>query len=194
MLVGEAPSKDDDKQGIPFVGRAGRHLSDLLAAAGVPEDQIYMANVIKCRPPRNRFPEDGPEPETCRGYLLKQIEIVKPKAIIVAGKQALRYLLIHGTTEKHTPLNPWINKQYRRRDPFGDVRFLCVYHPAYLVRRNDEEDEEAWVQSVAGLWAYVEHRLAGTAPAPVPFKEIRPTPVGPRQGRNLFGRSRKEVL
>lgn len=194
MIVGEAPGKDEDKQGFPFVGRAGQLLADLLKAANVPEDQIYMANVLKCRPPKNKFPQDGPEPETCRNYLLKQIDIVQPKAIIVAGKQALRYALLHGTHEKHNPLQPWINKQFRRKDLYGDIRFLCVYHPAYLIRRNDEEDQEEWINAVAKLWLYVQHKLAETPPALTPFKDIRPAPDVPRQGRNLFGSDRKNIL
>lgn len=192
MLIGEAPGRDEDQQGYPFVGRAGQHLSSLLRAAGVPEDQVYMANVLKCRPPDNRFPEGKEEPEICRNYLLKQIKAVQPKAILLAGKQALRYLLLHGTTEQHQPFTPWVNKQYRRKDLFGDIRIAVVYHPAYLVRRNDEVDEEAWVQSVAGIWSYVQHKLNETAPAPVPFKEIRPAPERPRMGRNLFGKARRK--
>lgn len=194
MVVGEAPGKDEDEQGFPFVGKAGDHLSELLKAASIPEELIYYSNILKCRPENNKFPEDGSEPETCRGYLLKQIELVKPKAIILAGKQALRYLLIHGTSEKWQPLIPWINKQFRRRDPFGDIRFLVVYHPAYLIRRNDEEDEEAWVQAVAGIWNYVQHKINGTAPAPIPFKEIHSLSERPKQGRNLFTNKRDIAL
>jgi uracil-DNA glycosylase family 4 len=191
MLVGEAPGADEDRSGLPFVGRAGRLLSQLLEAARVPEDRIYKCNIIKCQPPKNKFPAGGKEPEICRGYLLKQIEEIKPKAIILTGKQALRYLLLHGTTEQWEPLIPWINKQYRRRQDYGDTRFLIVYHPSYLMRSNNEEDQEAWVQAVAQLWAYVEHKLAGTAPAPTVFKEIRVPPTPPRMGRNLFARGHR---
>jgi uracil-DNA glycosylase len=194
MIVGEAPGEDEDKCGLAFVGKAGKHLSNLLQAARVPQDQVYMANVLKCRPDKNRFPEGGPEPETCRKFLLKQIEHVKPKAIIITGQQALRYLLLWGTSEEWNPLHPWINKQYRRRDLFDDVRFLVCYHPSYLIRTEIEEDEEAWIQSVAQLWAFVEHKLAKTPPAPMSFVDIRPPPVVPRQGRNLFGKSRGKIL
>jgi uracil-DNA glycosylase family 4 len=150
---------------------------------------------LKCRPPENRFPAEGEEPEICRGYLLKQIEIIKPRAIILTGKQALRFVLLYGTTEKHNPLHPWINRQYRRREDFGDTRFLIVYHPSYLLRSQNEEDEEAWVQAVAQLWAYIKHKIDGTAPAPTVFKEIRVPPKPPRMGRNLFGqKGRGKVL
>lgn len=194
MIIGEAPGKDEDKQGQPFVGRAGQLLGQLLISARIPEDQVYMANVLKCRPPNNRFPEDGEEPEKCRGYLLKQIKEVNPRAVLLTGKQALKYVLLHGTTEEATPLNPWINKQFRRKDLFGDLRFMVVYHPAYLMRRNDEIDMEAWISSVAGIWSYVTHKENGTAPPAMPFRDIRPAPIVPRQGRNLFAEGRGPAL
>jgi len=193
MIIGEAPDKDDDAAGEAFVGKAGQLLSELLAAGRVPEDKVYLTHVLKCAPPKNRFPE-GSEAETCRGYLLKQIEQVKPKAVILTGAQALKYTILHGTSEIADPLNPWINKQYRRKDLFGDIRFLVVYHPAYLQRRNDDVDNEAWVSAVSSLWSYVEHKIAGTAPAITPFEDIRPPPIVPRQGRNLFNEGRRRVL
>ena len=152
MIVGEAPGQEEDACGQAFVGKAGRLLSKLLNAARVPEDQVYLANVLKCRPANNRFPEGDP-PEKCRQYLLKQVQLVQPKAVLLCGKQALSYLLIHGTHEDPNPIFPWINKQYRRRDVFGDIRFLVCYHPSYLLRTGIEEDQEAWIQSVASLWA-----------------------------------------
>ena len=142
MIVGEAPGEDEDNTGVAFVGKAGKHLNTLLKAARVPLDQYYCANILKCRPQKNKFPEDGPEPETCRGFLLKQIAEVKPKAVIITGKQALKYLLLWGTHEEPNPLHGWINKQYRRRDLFGEIRFLVCYHPSYLLRTEIEEDEE----------------------------------------------------
>jgi len=194
MIVGEAPGEDEDKSGLAFVGKAGQHLSNLLQAARVPEDSVYLCNVLKCRPEKNRFPEGGPEPEMCRGYLLKQIAQVKPKAIIITGMQALRYLLLWETSEEWSPLHPWINKQFRRRDLFEDIRFLVCYHPSYLLRTEIEEDEEAWIQAVGQLWAFVEHKLAKTPPAPMSFVDIRPPPTVARQGRNLFGKSRGRIL
>ena len=194
MIVGEAPGEDEDETGFAFVGKAGKHLSNLLAAARVPDDQYYCANVIKCRPQQNKFPEGGPEPETCRKYLLAQVAEVQPKAVIITGKQALRYLLLWGTHEEWNPLHPWINKQFRRRDLFDDIRFLVCYHPSYLLRNKIEEDEEAWIQAVGQLWAFVEHKVAGTPPAPMAYTDIRPPPEVPRQGRNLFGKSRGRIL
>ena len=195
MIVGEAPGQDEDASGLAFVGKAGQLLSRLLSASRVPEDEIYFANVLKCRPPKNRFPEEAGGPaETCREYLLKQIKVVNPVAVILTGKQALRYLLLHNTAEEPEPLHPWINRQFRRRDLFGETRFLVCYHPSYLLRTEIEEDQEGWVQSVAQLWTYVQHKRTGTPPAPMPFDDIRPVPSQPRMGRNLFGKDRGPVL
>lgn len=194
MIIGEAPGESEDKTGEAFVGRSGQHLTDLLRAARVPESEVYFANIVKCRPDKNRFPETEKEPATCRGYLLKQIKLVKPKAIIITGKQALRYLLLWETQELWEPIQPWIGKQFRRRDVFGDIRFLVCYHPSYLLRTEIEEDEEAWIQSVAQLWTFVDHKLSGTPPAPMFFRDIRPAPITPRMGRNLFGKQRGTIL
>lgn len=191
MVIGEAPGRDEDAIGEPFVGRAGQHLSGLLAAAGVPEDELYFANVLCCRPPDNKFPTRTNEPMTCRGYLLRQIEVIQPSAIILTGKQALRYVLLEGTSETCDPLFPWINRQCRRRDMFGNIRFLICYHPSYLMRTNNDDDEEAWIQAVAQLWSHVNHRRDGTAPAPVAFLDINPAVAPPRMGRNLFGKGKK---
>lgn len=193
MIVGEAPGEDEDRTGLAFVGKSGRHLSSLLKAARVPEDSYYACNVLKCRPNENRFPE-GKEPEICRGFLVRQIKFVDPKAILITGKQALKYLLLWDTHEEVEPLFPWINRMFRRRDLYGDAIFLVCYHPSYLLRTEIEEDEEAWVQAVAQLWTYVEHKIAGTAPAPLSFTEIRSAPIVPRMGRNLFGHDRGRIL
>jgi DNA polymerase len=193
MIVGEAPGEEEDLSGQAFVGKAGRHLTQLLRAAHVPDDAYYACNVLKCRPPENRFPDKG-EPEICRKFLVQQVKQVNPRAILVTGKQALKYLLLWDTHEEVEPLFPWINRLFRRRDLYGEAIFLVCYHPSYLMRSEIEEDEEAWIQAVAQLWTYIEHKLAGTAPAPLSFTEIRTTPTVPRIGRNLFGTDRGRVL
>lgn len=193
MIVGEAPGEDEDKTGLAFVGKAGKHMTRLLNAARVPDDQYYAVNVLKCKPKRNRFPEGG-EATICRGFLVKQIEHVQPKAILITGKQALKYLLLWGTHEEPDPIFPWINQMFRRRDLYGEIIFLVGYHPSYLMRSKIEEDEEAWVQSVAQLWSYVEHKVAGTPPAPIAFTDLRAAPTVPRMGRNLFAKNRGRAL
>jgi uracil-DNA glycosylase len=193
MIVGGAPGEEEDASGSAFVGKAGRHLTQLLRAARVPDDGYYCCNVLKCRSADNRFPDKG-EPEVCRNYLVRQVKEVNPKAVLVMGKEALKYLLLWDTHEEIEPLFQWINRIFRRRDLYGEAIFLVCYHPSYLLKTEIPEDEEAWVQAVAQMWAYVEHKLAGTPPAPLSFGEIRSAPIVPRQGRNLFGTDRGRVL
>ena len=192
MVIGEAPGEEEDKQGWAFVGKAGQLLVQLLQAARVPDEQVYFANVLKCRPPKNRFPREGDEAKLCRGYLIKQIKEVKPKAIILAGSKAIQYVLAWGTTEQIEPVHAWVNKQYRRRDLFGNTRLLATYHPSYLLRNQIEEDQESWINAAGELWVYIEHKLNGTPPPPTKFKDIRPAPKVARQGRNLFGDADQE--
>ena len=92
MFVGEAPGADEDIQGIPFVGRAGQLLTKIIEAIGLKRDDVYIANVIKCRPPQNRNPEPD-EVETCEPFLFQQIDIIKPKVIVALGKFAAQTLL-----------------------------------------------------------------------------------------------------
>ena len=193
MIVGEAPAEEDDRTGLAFTGKAGKHLNRLLQAARVPTDNYYATNVIKCHPDKGRFP-DGNEAEICRKYLVKQVQLVQPKAVIITGVQALKYLLLWETHEEPEPLHGWINRTFRRRDLYGEIMFLVCYHPSYLMKTEIDEDEEGWVQSVAALWAYCQHKIAGTAPAPLAFEELRSVPQIKRMGRNLFGTDRGRVL
>lgn len=193
MIIGEAPGEDEDRTGLAFVGKAGKYMTQLLRAAHVPDDAYYATSVIKCKSDRNRFP-DKDEPEICRRYLVKQVEIIKPKAVLICGKQALKYLLLWDTHEECDPIFSWIGRMFRRRDLYGEMIFLVCYHPSYLMRTKIEEDEEAWIQSVAALWSYVEHKLVGAPPAPLAFEDLRSAPSVPRMGRNLFGRGRGRAL
>lgn len=92
MLIGEAPGKDEDEQGKPFVGRAGRLLTEALEMEGLNRQKVYIANIIKCRPPDNRLPKAG-ERKTCLPYLLRQIEIVDPKVIVLLGNTSIKAIV-----------------------------------------------------------------------------------------------------
>ena len=193
MVIGEAPGEHEDAVGKAFVGPSGKYLNTLLAAGRVPIDGYYCANVLKCRPPKNRFPEDETScAALCRGYLVRQIRLVKPIGVLLLGMQALRYVLLWNTSEEQRSLFPWINKQFRRKDLFGDVRFLVAYHPSYMMRSNIEEDEEAWIQAVSSLWTFIQCKLEKRPPAPMAFTDISSTSTMVRQGRNLF-RNRGEL-
>jgi DNA polymerase len=133
MFVGEAPGADEDIQGEPFVGRAGQLLTKIIEAIGLTRDSVYIANVIKCRPPGNRNPEPD-EVDTCEPFLFRQIDIIKPKVIVALGKFAAQSLL--RTTEPITRIR---GREYQYRDAI----LMPTYHPAYLLR-NPASKREVW--------------------------------------------------
>jgi len=133
MFVGEAPGHDEDVQGIPFVGRAGQLLTKIIEAIGLTRDEVYIANVIKCRPPDNRNPEQD-EVETCEPFLFQQIEIIKPAVIVALGTFAARTLL-------HT-LDP-ISRLRGRVYDYRGAKLIPTFHPAYLLR-NPASKRDVW--------------------------------------------------
>jgi DNA polymerase len=133
MFVGEAPGADEDVQGEPFVGRAGQLLTRIIEAIGLARGDVYIANVIKCRPPGNRNPEPD-EVEQCEPFLFRQIDQIKAKVIVALGKFAAQSLL--KTTEPITRIR---GREYRYRDAI----LIPTYHPAYLLR-NPSAKREVW--------------------------------------------------
>ncbi len=124
MVVGEGPGAEEDKQGLPFVGRAGKLLTDILKAINFSRDEVYIANVVKCRPPGNRTPLPD-EMDTCLPYLKKQIELIKPKVILCLGLTAARALL-----KKRDSLTNMRGKVFE----FESAKVMVTYHPAALLR------------------------------------------------------------
>jgi DNA polymerase len=133
MFVGEAPGGDEDIQGIPFVGRAGQLLTKIIEAIDLKREDIYIANVIKCRPPQNRNPEPD-EVETCEPFLFQQIDIVEPKVIVALGKFAAQTLL--------RTLDP-ISRLRGRVYEYRGAKLIPTFHPAYLLR-NPSSKREVW--------------------------------------------------
>ena len=133
MFVGEAPGRDEDIQGIPFVGRAGQLLTKIIEAIGLKREDVYIANVIKCRPPENRNPEPD-EVETCEPFLFRQIDVIKPKVVVALGKFAAQTLL--------RTLDP-ISRLRGRVYDYRGVRLVPTFHPAYLLR-NPSSKREVW--------------------------------------------------
>nr|PZN25845.1 MAG: uracil-DNA glycosylase [Pseudomonadota bacterium] len=124
-FVGEGPGAEEDAQGFPFVGPAGQLLDRMIAAMGLARDEVYVCNIVKCRPPKNRKPEPA-EMEACRPYLTEQLELIAPRVIVALGATAVQGLL--GTSEGITRLRgTW--KLYRGRIPV-----MPTFHPAYLLR------------------------------------------------------------
>jgi DNA polymerase len=142
MFVGEAPGADEDIQGEPFVGRAGQLLTKIIEAIGLTRADVYIANVIKCRPPGNRNPEPD-EVEQCEPFLFRQIDTIKPKVIVALGKFAAQCLL--RTTDPITRLR---GREFKYRDAI----LIPTYHPAYLLRtpsaKRDVWDDMKKVRSI----------------------------------------------
>lgn len=133
MFIGEGPGADEDAQGLPFVGRAGQLLNNMINAMGLKREQVYIANVVKCRPPQNRTPEPE-EANTCMQFLWRQIEIVQPEVIVALGATAATYLL-----GGRAPLASLRGRIHSVRDS----KLIVTYHPAYLLR-DPRQKAEAW--------------------------------------------------
>ena len=124
VFLGEAPGADEDREGIPFVGRAGQLLTKIIEACTLSRDDVYILNILKCRPPGNRAPQPQ-EVSNCRDYLLRQLEIIRPEFICCLGAVAAQNLL-----DTTTPIG-----QLRGRiHQFGQIKVVATYHPAYLLR------------------------------------------------------------
>ena len=133
MFVGEGPGADEDASGIPFVGKAGQLLNNMIVAMGLKREEVYIANIVKCRPPANRAPEYV-EATTCSQFLLKQIDIVRPQVIVALGATAATYLL--GVKQSLSSLRgQWHSAR--------GARVAVTYHPAFLLR-DPRQKGEAW--------------------------------------------------
>ena len=145
MFIGEGPGADEDAQGLPFVGRAGQLLNNMIAAMGLKREQVYIANIVKCRPPGNRTPERD-ECETCSPFLMRQIGVIRPKVIVALGATAAKNLLsvndsmasLRGRFYDYSP--PAIASE---SDGPLQCKLAVTYHPAFLLR-DPRQKKEAW--------------------------------------------------
>jgi uracil-DNA glycosylase len=133
MFVGEGPGADEDAQGLPFVGRAGQLLNNMIAAMGLKREEVYIANVVKCRPPGNRTPEPE-EANTCSPFLFRQIDVVRPEVLVALGATAATYLL--GQRQPLAGLRGRVHS-------FRGTKLIVTYHPAFLLR-DPRQKKEAW--------------------------------------------------
>ncbi len=131
MFVGEGPGADEDEQGIPFVGRAGQLLTRIIEAIDLKREDVYIANVVKCRPPGNRNPEPD-EVATCEPFLFRQIDVIKPKVIVTLGKFAAQSLLRTDET---------ISRLRGRLFEYRGAKLVPTWHPAYVLRNNSPNSE-----------------------------------------------------
>src|SRR5271165_4498437 len=138
MFVGEGPGADEDAQGEPFVGRAGQLLNNMIKAMGLRREDVYIANVVKCRPPQNRTPERD-ECETCSPFLMRQIAVIRPEVLVALGATAAKTLL--GVTDSMAKLrgkvydfSPVVTRDLPEHDSEYSAKLVVTYHPAFLLR------------------------------------------------------------
>ena len=135
LIIGEAPGADEDRKGEPFVGRAGQLLTNMLRAIGLAREEVFIANILKCRPPNNRDPQQQ-EIASCRPYLRQQIDFIQPKIILAVGRIAAQALL-----NTDTPIGRMRGKKYTYEDT--EIPVVATYHPAYLLR-SPQQKRKAW--------------------------------------------------
>jgi uracil-DNA glycosylase len=152
MVIGEAPGADEDRQGEPFVGRAGQLLNSMLKAIGLAREQVFIANILKSRPPHNRDPRPE-EVQACIPYLFRQIELVNPKLILCVGRIAAQTLL-----ETDTSIGKLRGQLHRIA---GNRPMVVTYHPAYLLRSPGEK-RKSWADLMLALRTF--EQVAGGAP------------------------------
>jgi len=148
MIIGEAPGAEEDRQGEPFVGKAGQLLNNMLLAIGMPRETVYIANVLKCRPPNNRDPQ-ADESANCRGYLERQIALVNPALILVVGRIAAQNLL-----QTTAPLARLRGQEHRA--PVSGTPVVVTYHPAYLLRQPSDK-RKAWQDLLFAREVFARH-------------------------------------
>ncbi|SEB05550.1 DNA polymerase [Thiothrix caldifontis] len=148
MVIGEAPGAEEDRQGEPFVGKAGQLLNNMLLAIGMPRETVYIANVLKCRPPNNRDPH-ADEAANCRGYLERQITLVNPTLILVVGRIAAQNLL-----QTTAPLARLRGQEHHV--PVSGTPVVVTYHPAYLLRQPSDK-RKAWQDLLFAREVFARH-------------------------------------
>jgi uracil-DNA glycosylase family 4 len=140
LIIGEAPGAEEDRQGEPFVGRAGKLLNNMLLAIGLKREEVYIANIVKCRPPNNREPTPD-EAQSCSPYLARQVALINPKIILAVGRVAAQNLL-----KTDRPVGSLRDKRFCYDNT--DIPVIVTYHPAYLLR-SPQEKRKAWQDLLA---------------------------------------------
>ena len=147
MFIGEGPGADEDKQGIPFVGKAGQLMNNAFQALEINREDVYIANIVKCRPPSNRVPEDD-EAQTCLNYLRNQVILIKPKIIVLLGSTALKNILgkEYGITAVR---GNWMEK--------NGIKYMPTWHPVALLR--DENKKIEFWQDLKEAKKYIDNNI-----------------------------------
>ncbi|NJE29980.1 uracil-DNA glycosylase [Thermococcus sp. 18S1] len=139
MFVGEAPGYWEDQKGLPFVGRAGKVLDELLAEIGLTREEVYITNIVKCRPPENRDPMED-EIKACSPYLDRQIDVIRPRVIVPLGRHSMRYILEKFGFDPE-PISKIHGKTFEAHTLFGKIIIMPMYHPAAALYRPPIKEE-----------------------------------------------------
>jgi DNA polymerase len=187
VLVGEAPGYNEDKTGNAFCGKSGTRLNKWLAQAGLSRDDLFITSVLKCHPPRNRFPSDDIPADACMPWLIRQLKAIQPLAVILCGKKALHYVAMRTALGMADPISPHVGKIMRRRDLYGEVRFGVIYHPAFILRSGNPWDEEKCITTLTTIAEYVREVSEGRPAPMIEIEDLRPAkPVQHQQRMRLF--------
>jgi uracil-DNA glycosylase family 4 len=155
FVIGDIPRQADHKSGEAFSGRAGKKIDVLLSQAGIEPNNVFYSLVLKCFPGQmGRFPE-GNEPAQCYGWLAKQLKIVSPTLVILCGPEALEWVLLRGSTETIESMMDWMGKTLRRRDVYGELRFMVIPHPSVLAKEKNISLEERCVKALEIAKKYI---------------------------------------
>lgn len=161
MIIGDIPRSADHKSGEAFSGRAGKKMDSLLSEAGIEPENVYFTNLIKCFPgQKGRFPEDN-SPALCYGWLSAQIKIVNPLLVILSGPETLEWVLLRGSTENADSLISWLGITLRRRDVYGELRFMTIPHPSLLANHKNVSLEESCVKALTTAKEFIVSRQTG---------------------------------
>lgn len=173
MIVGDIPREVDHKTGESFSGRAGKKIDELLTKAGLKPEHIYFTTLLKCFPGRmGRFPEDN-SPGKCYGWLSAQIKIVEPRLIILAGPEALHWVLLRGTGESADDLMKWVGPTIRRRDVYDELRFMVLPHPSMISKEKNLSLEEKCVKVLETAKEFIISRQNGTLTPNIPVVDLK---------------------
>lgn len=204
VLIGEAPGYTEDKKSVPFIGKSGMRLNKWLKLAGIRRRELWLTNVLKCLPTvqaddgkgnmvrRMRFPSDadnskGPV-DRCLPWLVRELKLVRPRAVVLAGKRALHHVLMRDSLDSADPISPWVGKILRRRDLYGETRFGVIYHPSFILRNKNPLDESACIETLKKIADYVQALREGEPAPPIELKNVRPGKAIQHQQRmTLFG-------
>ena len=155
MVVSDFPRQADHKAEESLRGRAGKKLDELLIRATIQPDKVFFTSLLKCHPGRmGFFPEDD-SPAKCFNFLMQQMQIVKPLIVVLAGPEAAAWVLTRGTGETVEPLVKWEGRFYRRREVYGDLRFVVIPHPTVLCKDPNDGLEDACVKAFTTIKEYI---------------------------------------